>query len=211
MSWLNFIDEVFLVNLAKREDRLFESAKLMEESNIPYKIFPAIEKPNGAEGLRDTMVLLFEEILSKGYKNVLVFEDDIKLVLEPFWFHDTLNKVCEQLPENYHTCNLGPQLTTIPSHYHSTNVINVQKAFNTQSMIYSKQGIKEIMSRGMGFPIDTWFVENIQILGHSYCSFPLVCSQRAGFSDIGKNEINWGPFIEGRFQQKVNEMKRSGR
>ena len=60
MSWLSFIDKIYLVNLAHREDRLLESAKLLEEYQIPYQVFPAIQdREQGARGLMKSMISIF--------------------------------------------------------------------------------------------------------------------------------------------------------
>lgn len=208
MSWLNNIDKVYLVNLLKREDRLLESAKLLEEYEIPYSIFTAIEKPKGAEGLRDTMNLIFKEAIENDYDCILVFEDDVKFMEEKWWVHEVMNMVFNQLPENYHLCYLGGQPTNGYPNFYSPNLLPAYKYFATQSVIYSKQGIKEIVNRGMDYPIDNWLVSEIQTLGQCYAIDPLLCSQRKGYSDIAKNVIDWNPFIHQRHIQKVNEIKR---
>lgn len=206
--WRNFVDKIYVVNLLKRTDRLLQITEDFEKYEIPFERFQAIENDRGAEGLRDTMKLLFESCVEKGYRNVLVFEDDADFVIEKFWFHDTMDKVAIQLPDNYHICFLGCQLTVTPSHFHSPNLISAQKMFSTHAAIYSLQGMKEILSRDFDFPIDNYYVAEIQPMGHCYCTYPLLCSQREGYSDIGHNFISWKPFIEHRFEQKVSEITR---
>lgn len=204
--WLDFVDQIYLLNLQKRTDRLLESAKILEEYQISYKIFTAIEKSNGAEGLRDSMLLLFREALENNYKNILVFEDDFLPVCEPFWLHDTLDKAVQQLPENYHIFFLGGQPSAGFSSRYSANLFPAIKYFSTHSVIYSQQGIKEIMGRELGYPIDNWLVDNIEIIGHCYAVNPLLCTQRSGYSDIGKNEINWDLFITPAYKRKISEL-----
>lgn len=208
MSWKAFIDKVFLVNLQKREDRLLESAKLLEEYEIPYEVFPAIEdREQGARGLRDTMINLFNTSLAANYENILVLEDDVKFLTTPQEFHYTMNEAVKQLPENYRLFYLGGQPTAGYSYRHSLNLLPALKYFATQSVCYSNQGMKEILARGLGFPIDNWIVDEIQIDGRCFAVDPILCSQRAGYSDIGHNDIDWNPFIEPRHNQKVAEMK----
>lgn len=208
MNWPSFIDNVYLVNLAQREDRLLESAKLFEEYEIPYEVFPAIKDTQGARGLRDTMLKIFNDTIEKKYENILVFEDDVKFIEDKITFHDILNKAIKQLPENYHILYLGGQPTGGYSHFHSPNLLPAIKYFATQSVIYSKQGIKEILGLGMDFPIDNWLVDVVQPMGFCYAIHPILCSQREGFSDIGGNIMDWHPFIEPRHNQKVAEITR---
>lgn len=49
--WTEYFDEVVLINLDKRVDRLLETAEELEKYNIPYKRIAAIEHKNGAIGL----------------------------------------------------------------------------------------------------------------------------------------------------------------
>jgi GR25 family glycosyltransferase involved in LPS biosynthesis len=204
--WLDSISKIYIVNLQKRVDRLLETAQLMEDYEIPYTVFPAIERENGAEGLRDTMNLLLQTIVENGYANTLVFEDDVKFIEDKFWFHDTMNNAMSQLPENYHLLYLGGQPTAGYSHFYSANLLPAIKYFATQSVIYSLQGAIEILAMKMDFPIDNWIVNELQPYNRCYAIHPILCSQRAGFSDIGGNYMDWHPFIEPRHNQKVIEI-----
>lgn len=207
MKWTTFFDEIFLINLTKRKDRLIQATEECEKYGIPFTRVSAIEDlEQGARGLRDTMKSIFSESIGKGYENILVLEDDFRVVVEPFWFENTMDKVVEQLPPNYHLCFLGGQASNRFSHFAAPNLLPVQKYFSTHSVAYSIQGIKEIMARDFGYPIDNWYVDHIETLGHSYCVHPLLCSQYPGHSDIGHNYIDWHPFIVPRHAQKIAEM-----
>jgi hypothetical protein len=119
-----------------------------------------------------------------------------------------MNKVFEQLPDNYHLCYLGGQATGGYSHFHSPNLLPAINYFATHSVIYSLQGAKEILARKMEFPIDNWIVGQLQNDKRCYAVHPILCTQRAGFSDIGGNHMDWGPFIEPRHNQKIAEMRK---
>lgn len=211
MSWINFLDKIYLVNLLKRSDRLLVSAQDCEKYGIPYERFNAIEDEQGARGLRDSMLQIFNEAIEKDYKNILVLEDDFQIIVSPEVFNATMDNVVQQLPENYHLCFLGGQASNRFSHFHSPNLLPVTKYFSTHSVIYSQQGIREILARGMGYPIDNWMVDKIQPLGCCYTVHPLLCSQYPGFSNIGGNVIDWTPFIVPRHEQKIAEMNNKGR
>lgn len=206
-NWVNFFDEIYVINLLKRTDRLLQIAEDFENYEIPFTRVPAIEDvEQGARGLRDTMVILFKEAVAKGQKNILVFEDDCKVLVDTFWFNDTMDKVTEQLPENYHLCYLGGQASHRFSHFHSANLLPVTMYFATHAVAYSLQGMKEILARPFDYPIDNWIVKEIQPMGNCYCIHPILCSQYAGHSDIGHNFIDWHPFIVPRHEQKIAEM-----
>jgi GR25 family glycosyltransferase involved in LPS biosynthesis len=208
MDWINFIDRIVLLNLAHRVDRLLASAEVLEKYDIPYERIEAIHnKEHGATGLRDTIVQLFEEEIAKKTQHLLVFEDDVIFVEGPDTFHQAMNGVVKQLPEQYHICYLGCQVTLTPTHFYSTNLIPVQKAYATHAWIISYQGMKEILASDLKPPIDNYIVDMVQPLGHCYCTYPLLASQREGLSDIGHAFIDWDPFIVDRYQQQINAMR----
>jgi GR25 family glycosyltransferase involved in LPS biosynthesis len=152
------------------------------------------------------MLLVFEDAIKNNYERILVLEDDFEFVENVETVEVTMSEAIKQLPDNWHLLFLGCQPTNGFQYRHSANLLNLQKAYATHSVLYSKQGIKEIMARGMEYPIDNWLCDNIEILGHTYCTYPFLCTQREGFSDIGRTMINWQPFMQPRYQQKLAEM-----
>lgn len=208
MEWINKIERIVCLNLAHRVDRLLDFTKMMEEYDIPFERIEAIHDPQGAKGLRDTMARLFNEEIAKGTNHVLVFEDDAEIIIEKEIFHEVMNNAMNQTPDNYHMVFLGCQITSNGCKHYSANLIQVIKAFSTHAVIYSLQGMREIMGRDFGFPIDNWYVDNLQNEGHSYCTNPFLVSQRDGVSDIGGQFISWKPFLEQRFNQKVGQIRR---
>ena len=211
MEWVNKIGRIVVLNLSHRTDRLLFITEQFEKYSIPFGRVEAIyDIEQGARGLRDTMCKLFKEELEKGTEHLLVFEDDCLFVEGVDTFHEAMNKVMEQLPENYHCIYLGGQLTSRITNFHSANLIPVTKYFATHSVIYSRDAMQQ-MRESMGFPIDNWMVDNLQTLGKCYATFPLLTSQIEGYSDIGKNRIDWNPFIVPRYEQKIGEYRRGER
>lgn len=206
MNWINKLEGIYLVNLAKREDRLIEFTQMAEKYKIPFKRVEAVEKNNGAEGLRDSMVKIFTEAVEKDYKQILVFEDDCMLIECEEIFHNTMNNVLNNLPELWIMCFLGCQVTGKFTHRYHQNILSASKMFSTHAVLYSERGIKEIMSQGFDYPIDNFYVDKIEPLRASYVVHPLLATQRKGHSNIYNNFIDWRCFIEGSYNQKYNEF-----
>lgn len=181
---------------------------MAEQYSIPFERVSAIEDEQGARGLRDTMKQVFKEGIDNNLQNTLVFEDDAEPIIEPVWLHEYMRKVMEQLPQDYHMVFLGCQLTGNACQMISENLIRVHKAFSTHAVLYSLQGMKEIMARDFGYPIDNWYVQDIQPMNKSYCTYPFLVSQRDGVSDIGKQFISWKPFLEQRFNQQFATIRK---
>lgn len=209
MNWLTEIDKIVVLNLLHRTDRLLSVTEQFEKYKIPFERYEAIrDTQQGAKGLRDTMVKLFNEELEKGTEHLLVFEDDVKIVADDYTFHDTMNKIVESFPFNYHMILLGCQLTKRIDKFFTANLIPVQLAFSTHAVLYSKTGMMAIIDSDLGYPIDNDMVAKIQPMGLSFCTYPLLCSQIPGHSDIGGNYIEWDKFISPRYEQKINEFRR---
>lgn len=208
MSWHDKIGRIVCLNLSHRQDRLLAFTEQAEKYNLPFERVQAIyDEQQGARGLRDTLVKLFQEEIGNETKHLLVFEDDCDIVADEFTFNDTMEKVMQQLPDNYDMVLLGCQLSNRISHFKSDNLFPVTMAFSTHSVLYSLQGMKNIINSVLDFPIDNDMVAKIQPLGRTFCVYPLLCSQVEGYSDIGHNRIAWDAFISQRYEQKINEFR----
>ncbi len=131
-KWINFFDEIFVINLTKRVDRLLRITEDFEKYQIPFTRISAVYSDNGAEGLKETMAQLFAKCIEEGRSNILVFEDDCKIVVPPELFHHSMENVVNQLPENYVMCFLGCQITSSVSHFFSSHLLQAHKMFSTQ-------------------------------------------------------------------------------
>lgn len=204
--WQDFFDKIYVINLKKRIDRLIEVTEEMAKYNIDFELVTAIEDEEGARGLRDTMVKIFKEAHKNKYESILVFEDDAMWVQSP---EIIMDNAINQLPKDWRILYLGCQPSGGFSHSVGGNLLAVRKPYATHAWAISKQGIIDILSfPEMEYPIDNWIVDNINSMGGLYCTNPLLCTQRPGHSDINKNFIDWRPFMDVRFQQKLAEMPR---
>jgi len=209
MSWTSFFDRIFVVNLPTRNDRLLATMNELNKFNIPFSLVEAISHDKGAEGLKITMLKLFNECINAGYKNILVFEDDVEFVSDKV--NETMDLAVQQLPENYHILYLGCQPTHGYPRFYSDNLLPVTGAFATHACGYSLLAMKSLVALDMQAPIDNFIVRVLQPENKCYQTYPFLASQREGFSDIGKAEISWKPFLEVRHKQKIAEMKQKGR
>lgn len=206
MSWTNFFTKIFVINLPERTDRLLEVAEELYKWNIPYELVNAIKHENGAEGLRLTVEKIFREAVENEWESVMIFEDDAMFVESCGNPNITMNEVVKQLPPTWDILYLGAQCTTGFKLRKSPNLLLVENAFATHAWALSLHGMKEILMAGLDAPIDNCIVAKIQHHGNTYITYPLLCTQRPGVSDIGNTFINWQPFIETRYYQKLGEL-----
>ena len=206
MSWTNFFTKIFVINLPERTDRLLEVAEELYKWQIPYELVNAVKHEKGAEGLRITVEKIFREAIAKNWESVLIFEDDAVFVDSCGNPNDTMNEVVKQLPKNWDILYLGAQCTTGFKLRTSPNLLLVENAYATHAWAISLHGMKEILAAGLEAPIDNCIVAKIQSHGTTYITYPLLATQRPGISDIGNTYINWQPFIENRYYQKLGDL-----
>jgi GR25 family glycosyltransferase involved in LPS biosynthesis len=206
MAWTDFFTKIFVINLPERTDRLLDIAEELDKWGIPYELRNAIKKENGAEGLRETVWNIIEEGVFNNWQSVLIFEDDCVFVESCGNPNDTMEQVVKQLPDMWQLLYLGGQVTNGFKLRHSPNLLLLDMCFATHAWALSLDAMKNIISEGLDYPIDNSVVKTIQPRGHTYITYPLLATQRAGHSDIGKTYINWQPFIEQRYYQKLGEL-----
>lgn len=203
--WTDFFDRIVVINLPKRLDRLLEVTEEMEKYGIDFELVDGITSElGGAEGLRLTVEKIFKESIEKGHRNILIFEDDTLFLCDPT---NTMELVVKELPENYDICYLSAQATCGFHYRQSASLLQLDGAFATHSWAVSLQAMKDILAIGMDAPIDNFLVRELQNRQRCYITYPILTTQREGYSNIGCAYISWRPFLEGRYDQKLAEMK----
>jgi len=206
MSWTDFFTKIFVINLPERTDRLLDIAEQLYKWNIPYELVNAVKHEDGAEGLRITVEGIFREAVKQEWESILIFEDDAIFVDSGGNPNEVMEKVVKQLPKTWDILYLGAQCTTGFKMRVSPNLLLVENAYATHAWALSLHGIKEVLMSVLEAPIDNCVVKKIQPQGNTYITYPLLCSQRAGMSNIGNTYIDWSPFIEQRYYQKLGEL-----
>lgn len=187
---MNFFDKVFLINLDSRPDRLEIIDCHLKEQGIEYERFPAIKDDNGIKGLILTMRQLFKLCLERGYQNVMILEDDAKMLFPAVPF---LREAIPQIPTNYHCFHLGLNLLTEPKRI-SPNILQINTSYATHAVCYSRAGIEFIaplLEREEIVPYDILLMKEVQPVQRCYATFPMLCTQRTNYSDIEKKDTNW--------------------
>lgn len=202
--WTNRF-KILVINLKHRVDRLKQATEELDKYHIPYEIIEAIPNETGALGLLHTMRSIFQKAIGGGEKEVLLFEDDALFLNDPNIFMDECLK---QLPDDYDLLYLGGNPTIPFSGFYSPNLLPVTRMFSTHAVLYSRKAMEMFLELGQLIPLDVRITVPIQQRGKSFCVYPLLCTQRAGFSDIEKKEIDWDFAISKRYNLLVNQIKR---
>lgn len=206
MSWTNYFQKIYLINLKHRTQRLFNSAVQLRNYNIPFEVWEATYDQNGTNGIYQTLIGIFKHCLKNGIQNVLIFEDDLNIINKGI--NEIMPQVIEQIPEEWMELRLGanipqPHLATI----YSDVLLRVKRMLALHASAYSRECMEAIISLPKQLPIDVSVANWIQHLGQSYCTYPFLISQRDGFSDIEQRQTFYKPFLEDRYQKVIEHLK----
>lgn len=197
------IDEWYVINLPERIDRLREIDSEMERYGVKYTLFEAVKNQDGKLGLLDSMKKLLSTAISKNQSNIAVLEDDVTFLAPPI---DFLNTVIPQVPEDYNLFYMGANLCQTPWRI-SENVLQIKMAYATHAIVYSRAG----MERALSLLNEHVTAYDIILMNNMhgdkcYCAYPLLCTQREGWSDIEKKVMNWGELMRTTFNMHTKMM-----
>jgi hypothetical protein len=167
--------KAYIINLDARVDRWQECQAL------PFELerVSAVRHEWGWRGLVLTMKRLFEEKFEG--EAMLVLEDDAVIVRDLGIFE----RAVADLPGDYDMLMLGANIKGGAEKY-GENLARVGGAWTTHAVLYSADFIKELMPilEILTVPVDEYFRTEVHPRGRSYVVRPMVCYQRASFSDI---------------------------
>ena len=193
------IDKIIFINLKHRTDRKKEIIFELDNFNLKYELFEAISHNNGAIGCSKSHLQVIKIAKQKGYKNILVLEDDFQFIVDKKVFYNEIKKLKNV---NFDVCLLAyntPNLyesdypflykikdaqTTagyiVQSHYYDTLINHWEKSVklfeetNDDTKYTCDQSWKELQRN------DNW-----------YCFKNRIGKQRESYSDIQKGIVNY--------------------
>lgn len=189
---MKYFDKIFVVSLPNEigRKRMEVMAPHLKGHGIDYEIWEGREAENGVIGLLSAMHYLFHFAIRFKWNNVLVLEDDNNWLV-PFW--PTMDEIWPQVPKDYHCLFLSCNLLSRPARV-SKNLLQIGSSYSTNAIVYSLDAIKLIsplIEENYTTAYDILLMKHIQPLGKSYCTYPMLSSQRPGYSSIEKKEIDW--------------------
>lgn len=202
-----FGGNISIVNLKRRIDRLENSTTVLNDLGIIFEVWEATENSDKPIlGLVDSMQRYFKKVLAGGGKRCLVFEDDIKELVDTKTFNDTMNKCVEQLPEDWGLFYPGCNVAHGVDKFYSENLLSLKMAFATHSVAYSKKAMEFVVNREIKEPFDNCLVRDFQPHAKVFCSYPMLFTQMADFSDIEQKNTDYSRFIEGRYNEAIKRL-----
>ena len=101
-----YIDKVIYINLEHRKDRKQEIEQELNNYNIEYERFNAVSTPEfGIVGCTQSHLEVFKMAKSRGYKNILIFEDDFMFVVSKETLEEQIELLFNSNSTSTTSCN----------------------------------------------------------------------------------------------------------
>lgn len=193
MGLKDFFDKIYCINLGDRTDKwektISELEKLgLEENDIDR--FPAIKRENGAEGCKLSHLGVLEEAKKLGVNNVLIFEDDVK-VLEKNTEH--INKILNSLNDmEWDMFYLGAYVGKQCKKVNKINkfIYRIKFAYTTHAYAINFNMFDELINKIPNHKIlDVFYSRKIAPKNNVLMCNPIICTQREDHSDIRKQYV----------------------
>ena len=190
----NNIDKIFYINLNKRTDRRLEIENELNNFGLSFERFEATETSDfGIYGCGLSHLGVLKISKERGYKNVLILEDDFQFLVSKEVFEDNLKTFFENNID-YNVCMLSYDLheSVICDNLNVNKVLFAQTAsgYIINSNYYDK--LIELYEWAMPLLISTkehWIYANdivwkdYQKNDNWYCFKIRIGKQRSGYSD----------------------------
>ena len=195
-----FIDKVIYINLDHRSDRRYEIESELDKMGLSYERFPAIKDERGAMGCCKSHLAVLKKAREKGYKTLLVLEDDFKFLMDRPLLEKTIQQL-SQVPFDvclfaYNTNDLHhsdyPFLSKI-TNAQTTSGYLVKSHYYDTLITQWEYGLKMFQETGneQKYTCDqSW--KTLQEKDTWYCVTERVGIQRDSYSDIQKGHVNPG-------------------
>lgn len=200
-----YFDKIYCINLDSSTDRWIETVKEFEKWGITgVERYSAVNGDTlnieseilipGEIGITMTHINIINECKKRGYKNVLIMEDDVYFTEDILKF----NEYMESLPNDWSLFYLGGmQLGGKPPIPINKNILKVNHVlmlhcFAINSNIFDL--ILELIPN-LEKQVDHYYID-IQKIFPTYLTNPYIAYQRVGFSDIQKKEVNYDKYYK---------------
>jgi glycosyl transferase family 25 len=198
----NYFDKIYCINLDRRKDRWDETLLELSKWELSDSVtrFSAVDGNtlindtiinNGELGILTTHINIINEAKEKGYKNILIIEDDIEFTEEILNLEQYMSSVPEDWDMIYfggnHNKHMGKQINFL-----NEKIIKLNETYGIHCVVINNtiyDLILDLISI-RGKPIDVYYAD-IQKSYNCYGFNPSIALQRESFSDIQNKNVNY--------------------
>ena len=197
------IDGVFYINLEKRTDRRDLMEMDLAKVNINAERFVGIPFEPGIVGCGKSHLAVMKLARDRGYKNVLILEDDFTFLVDRKTLDETLNRFFKDIGDNYDVCMLCCQNLEEKGEKPHPYLSRVHHANNASAYLINGTYLDAIIELyDWAFPLlettgEHWNYANDQVWTRIqeedrwFCFNPRIGKQRSGYSDNAKRFMDY--------------------
>ena len=208
VEWLNrsrihdYLDGVLYINLDKRTDRRDAMEAQCEVYGISCERLPAIAHSFGIVGCTKSHRAAYQLAKDRGYKNVLIFEDDFQFLVPPEVFEEEMSNIFESGLE-FDVCMLAYNLKSFQECGEDISVLRVHEAQTASAYIVNQHyydtliGLYDCVLPLLEQTREHWKYANdqawkpLQGMNRWYCTKTRIGKQRDGFSDNAQEYVSY--------------------
>ena len=190
--------KVICINLKRRTDRKKEAIEEFSRAGITgVEFYEAVDnQENGMAGLHQTMIDIFNKYRGQ---ELLIFEDDVRF---RFTWNYYSAMIDQYLPKDFFLFYLGGNATEKVHGTAYDPIRSVTGGFMCSHAILYSAYATEVLAANMEMPevvdrtntYDVFLSKSIQPNFKCYVAYPAIASQKYGYSDICKFDVNYDYF-----------------
>lgn len=201
---LHYFDQIYLINLDRRTDRLEQSIKEFLKVGMPNpKRISGVEHENHALGCHLSHMKCFDDAIREGHDRILIFEDDVEFFPNAL---ENLTQSLKELPKDWDMFYLGANLDRFPAYEVSLHLAKLVGAYATHAYATRRRmfPILHEINRNTDIPHnDVYYAENIHPYYNCYLAVPLVAGQRESYSDIQGKVMSSNEVFQSRLKSNL--------
>jgi len=209
----DFFNKIYCINLDRRSDRWEKVSKEFESIEIYGRVerFSAFEldifedkKRNACYGNHTSHAKCIKNAFSKGFNNVLIFEDDVMFLEKTI---ETLSGATLQLPLNWDLLYLGVNIER-PAYQVNKNLARLTFAYSTHAYAVNLKNVNlfmklwEINSDIGTIHNDVSYNELIIPNFNCLSCVPIIAIQQPSYSDIEEKFVSYDWMVD-RFNSNL--------
>lgn len=189
--------KTYCINLDERTGKWEQTKKEAEKLHLNPVRVSATKASPGFVGCRLSHLGLLADIKEDVF---MVIEDDIKVYCDnPV---QSLQNSMSELPKDWDMLYLGATLNT-PLERYSNHLYRIKNGWTTHAIIYNNQnGVIDYILNADIRKIDVFYADDVQQKFNCFISYPMILTQREGFSDVISNHVDY-KVIQERYQKYV--------
>jgi len=202
----HYIHNIIYINLDKRYDRRVQIENELNHMKLSYERFSAISHKHAFIGCAYSHLAVLKLAKQRGYKNILILEDDFTFLVSKEEFERQINEVFRVIPDYdvfmlSYNLNESQDVNIQYSEFKWKRVLYAQTA--SGYLVNSEYYDKLIELYEWAFPLleqthQHWIYMNdvvwktLQQKDAWYCIEPRIGKQRESYSDLAGEMVNYG-------------------